>query len=106
TRGMRRWQDQTTAPAPLTPRHVSALEQIREGAVTVGELASQHGLTLTTVSGVLADLDRAGLIERHPAPTDPRRTDVQPVPCQASLVGEWLEGAAKPLGRVPDNATP
>ncbi len=107
-RGMRRWQDHAAppAPAPLSPRHVAALEQIRDGPVTVGELASRLGLTLPTVSGVLADLDRAGLIERHPDPADRRRTIVQIVPGQAALVGEWLDGAARPLARVLDKLTP
>src|SRR5215467_6484186 len=68
SRGMRRWQDGAAPPAtaPLSPRHVAALEQLLGGPVTVSELASRLGLTLTTVSGVLADLDRAGFIERHP----------------------------------------
>lgn len=69
TRGMRRWQDRAApvpVPSPLSPRHVAALEQIRGGPLTVGELASRLDLTLPTVSGVLADLDRAGLVERRP----------------------------------------
>jgi DNA-binding MarR family transcriptional regulator len=104
SRGMRRWQDGAAPPAtaPLSARHVAALEQVREGPVTVGELASRLGLTLPTVSGVLADLDRAGFIERHADPADRRRTIVQVVPAQAGLVGDWLDGAAKPLGRVLD----
>ena len=80
-RGMRRWQDHGAPPppAPLSPRHVAALEQIRGGPVTVGELASRLGLTLPTVIGVLADLgadrvsgmlDRAGIAD----PGGPRRT--------------------------------
>jgi DNA-binding MarR family transcriptional regulator len=107
TRGMRRWQDRATppAPAPLSPRHVAALEQIRAQPVTVGELAYQLGLTLPTVSGVLADLDRAGLIERHPDPADRRRTIVGIAPGQATLIGQWLDGAAKPLARVLDKLT-
>jgi DNA-binding MarR family transcriptional regulator len=106
-RGMRRWQDRTApTPAPLSPRHVAALEQIRGGPLTVGELASRLGLTLPTVSGVLADLDRAGLVERRPDPADRRRTIVQIVPGQATLIGHWLDGAAKPLARVLDQLTP
>jgi DNA-binding MarR family transcriptional regulator len=107
-RGMRRWQDHGAppAPAPLSPRHVAALEQIRGGPVTVGELASRLGLTLPTVSGVLADLDRAGLVERRPDPADRRRTIVQIIPGQAILIGEWLDGAASPLARVLDKLTP
>ena len=44
TRGMRRWQDRAApapVPSPLSPRHVAALEQIRGGPLTVGELASR-----------------------------------------------------------------
>jgi DNA-binding MarR family transcriptional regulator len=103
-RGMRRWQD-GAAPAtaaPLSPRHVAALEQLLGDPVTVGELASLLGLTLPTVSGVLADLARAGFIERYPDPADRRRTIVQVVPAQAALVREWLDGAARPLARVLD----
>ena len=109
TRGMRRWQDRAApapVPSPLSPRHVAALEQIRGGPLTVGELASRLGLTLPTVSGVLADLDRAGLVERRPDPADRRRTIVQIVPGQATLIGDWLDGAAKPLARVLDKLTP
>jgi DNA-binding MarR family transcriptional regulator len=105
-RGMRRWQDRAAPPAPLSPRHIAALEQIRGGPVTVGDLAARLGLTLPTVSGVLADLDRAGLVERHPDPADRRRTIVEIIPAQARLVGEWLDGAAKPLARVLDKLSP
>jgi DNA-binding MarR family transcriptional regulator len=107
TRGMRRWQDRAApAPAALSPRHVAALEQIRGGPLTVGELASRLDLTLPTVSGVLADLDRAGLVERRPDPADRRRTIVQIIPGQATLISHWLDGAAKPLARVLDKLTP
>src|SRR5258708_6848981 len=108
TRGMRRWQDGAApqAPAPLGPRHVAALQQLRGGPVTVGELASRLGLTLPTVSGVLADLDRAGFVDRHPDPADRRRTIVQVVPAQAALIGKWLAGAANPLPRVLDKRAP
>jgi DNA-binding MarR family transcriptional regulator len=108
TRGMRRWQDHATppAPTPLSPRHVAALEQIRGGPITVGELAARLGLTLPTVSGVLADLDRAGLVERSPDPADRRRTIVQIIPGKATVIGEWLDGAAMPLARVLDKLSP
>ena len=108
SRGMRRWQDRSAppTPAPLGPRHVAALEQLRGGPVTVSELAARLGLTLPTVSGVLADLDRAGLVSRQPDPADRRRTIVQVNPAQAALVGQWLDGAAGPLARVLDQLAP
>ena len=102
TRGMRRWQDGAApqAPAALGPRHVAALQQLRGGPLTVGELAARLGLTLPTVSGVLADLDRAGLIQRRPDPADRRRTIAAIISAQAPLIDEWLDGAAGPLARV------
>jgi DNA-binding MarR family transcriptional regulator len=108
SRGMRRWQDQIapSSSAPLGPRHVAALQQLRGGAVTVGELASRLGLTLPTVSGVLADLDRAGFIDRQPDPADRRRTLVQIHPAQSEVVEQWLDGAASPLARVLDQLAP
>jgi DNA-binding MarR family transcriptional regulator len=104
TRGMRRWQDQASpvAQAPLSPRHAAALEELRDGPLTVGELAERLGLTLPTVSGVIADLDRAGYVDRQPDPGDRRRTIVQIAPDKASLITQWLDGAASPIARVLD----
>jgi DNA-binding MarR family transcriptional regulator len=108
SRGMRRWQEDAAPPvtAPLSPRHVAALEQLLDGPATVSELAARLGLTLPTVSGVLADLDRAGFIERHPDPADRRRTIVAVIPDRAALIVEWLDGAARPLARVLDQLSP
>ena len=108
SRGMRRWQDRVapSSGTPLGPRHVAALQQLRGGPVTVGELASLLGLTLPTVSGVLADLDRAGFIDRQPDPADRRRTLVRVLPTQAAVVEQWLDGAASPLARVLDKLAP
>ena len=102
TRGMRRWQNQVSpmAQAALSPRHGAALEELRDGPLTVGELAERLGLTLPTVSGVLADLDRAGYVERQPDPADRRRIIAQIAPAKASLITQWLDGAASPIARV------
>lgn len=108
TRRMRRWQDGTAPPAPasLGPRHMAALQQLRGGPITVSELAARLGLSLPTVSGVLADLDRAGFVGRHPDPADRRRTIAAIVNAQAPLIDEWLDGAASPLARVLDKLSP
>ena len=107
-RGMRRWQDRGAPlpPAPLGPRHVAALEQLRGGPLTVSELAARLGLTLPTVSGVLADLGRAGFVDRSPDPADRRRTIVAIPAAQRELIGEWLDGAASPMARVLDRLDP
>jgi DNA-binding MarR family transcriptional regulator len=107
-RGMRRYQDQTTpqAPAPLGPRHVAALEQLRDGPLSVGVLASGLGLTLSTVSGVIAGLDRAGFVERSADRADRRRTIVEILPAARPAVERWLDGVAAPLARVLDKLAP
>ena len=101
-RGMRRWQDQASpaVQAPLSQRHAAALEEMRDGPLTVGELAERLGLSLPTVSGVLADLDRAGYVERRPDPDDRRRTIARITPAKASLIAQWLDGTASPIARV------
>jgi DNA-binding MarR family transcriptional regulator len=108
SKGMRRWQDHS-APrtrAPLGPRHVAALQQLRGGPLTVSELASRLELTLPTVSGVLAELDRASFVSRHRDPADRRRTIVEITPAQSTLISRWLDGAAGPLARVLDKLAP
>src|SRR6266536_846341 len=101
-RGMRRSQDraapQTTTP--LGPRHVAALEHLRDGPLTVGALATRLDLTLSTVSGVLADLDRAGFVVRAADTCDRRRTIVQISPAKDAEMRQWLDSAALPLARV------
>jgi DNA-binding MarR family transcriptional regulator len=103
-RGMRRSQDRAAPQtiASLGPRHVAALEHLRDGPLTVGTLAARLGLTLSTVSGVLADLDRAGVVTRQADAEDRRRTVVRIAPAKADLIEEWLDGAAQPLARVLD----
>jgi DNA-binding MarR family transcriptional regulator len=103
-RGMRRYQDQMTpqTSAPLSPRHVAALEQLRDGPLSVGKLAERLGLTISTVSGVLAGLDQAGFVERSADRADRRRTIVQIRPEARPEVEQWLDGAAAPLARVLD----
>ncbi|WP_326758984.1 MarR family transcriptional regulator [Streptomyces phaeochromogenes] len=107
-RGLRRSQD-LAAPqtlTPLGPRHVAALGQLREEPLTVGALASRLGLTLSTVSGVLADLDRAGFVTRTSDAGDRRRTIVQISPAKAAEIEQWLDGAAQPMSRVLDQLAP
>jgi DNA-binding MarR family transcriptional regulator len=61
---------------------------------------------LSLISGVLADLDRAGFIGRHPDEVDRRRTIVQITPAKNALIEQWLDGAAQPLARVLDRLAP
>lgn len=103
-RGMRRSQDRAAPQAivPLGPRHIAVLEHLRDGPITVGTLSARLDLSLSTVSGVLADLDRAGFVARHADADDRRRTIVRITPAKTALIEEWLDGAAQPLARVLD----
>jgi DNA-binding MarR family transcriptional regulator len=108
SRGMRRSQDRAAPQSvtPLGPRHVAALEQLRDGPLTVGTLAARLDLTLSTVSGVVADLDRAGFVVRQADAADRRRTIVAVAPDQRAVIDDWLDGAARPLARVLDRLAP
>jgi DNA-binding MarR family transcriptional regulator len=87
-------------PSVLGPRHVSALQQLREKPLSVGDLAARLGLSLSTVSGVVSELDAAGFVQRTTDAGDRRRTIVEIVPGQRARVEEWLDGASAPLARV------
>lgn len=107
TRGMRRrpvpagLQD-----AKLGPRHGVALSLLSErGPLTVGQLASELGLTLPTVSGIIAEVEQAGFVQRSADPADRRRTIVTLVPQHNKALDIWLDGATAPMARALDQLT-
>lgn len=55
---------------------------------------------------MLADLDRAGFVEKHADPADRRRTIVGVNPANRELIREWLDGAASLISRVLDKLDP
>lgn len=109
SRGLRRRQVSLPIAddAALGPRHSAALSLLREqGAMSVGEIASALGLTLATVSGVLADSERAGFVVRATDPRDRRRTIVSLAPEQHAAVSSWIDGATAPMERALDRLSP
>lgn len=82
---------------PIGPRHCAALRRLMNGPTTVGSLAGYMGITLPTASGLLAALDRAGLIIRSADPADRRRTIVDIRPERRDEVQTWLADLAEPL---------
>jgi DNA-binding MarR family transcriptional regulator len=61
----------------LGPRHMPVLfSLVRSPAASVGELAARFGLAPATISLLVNDLDRAGLVERREDEQDRRRTVV------------------------------
>jgi DNA-binding MarR family transcriptional regulator len=72
----------------LGPRHMPVLfSLVRKGPTSVGELAGWLGLAPATVSLLLNDLNRVGLVERREDDRDRRRTIVSvPAPHRRRLV--------------------
>jgi len=107
-RGMRRRPDEVVQlqGVALGPRHGSVLALVRDGERSVGSLAAEVDLNLATVSGLVADLERAGFVERWPDATDRRRTLVRVVPGNEPDVDLWLEGASAPIMRALNHLDP
>lgn len=88
SRGLLR--DRRDIPAPLRdafkrgslgPRHMPVLFTVaRRGPTSVGELAARLGLARPTVSLLVNELSRAGLVERAEDERDRRRTIVSVPP--------------------------
>jgi DNA-binding MarR family transcriptional regulator len=65
----------------LTARHGAVLTQLVPGpALSVGELAKRLGVSLSTASELVSELDRAGLALRREDPANRRRTLVSLAP--------------------------
>ena len=107
-RGLRKTpaEMEPTAATNLGPRHRSALAFIAEDDTSVGALAAALDLTLATASGLVADLEQAGFVERSTDPADRRRTIVRIPRDQKTCVESWLQGASAPLLRVLEKLSP
>jgi len=92
---------------PLGPRHFPALMVIvTRQPLTVGALAGLLHFSLATTSQLVADLDRAGLVQRRQDQADRRRTLVEVSPHNAAAVQEWYASRAEPLRRALERLTP
>lgn len=61
------------------PTDLKCLDLLRErGAITGSELAAITGLTTGAITGVVARLERAGFVCRHPDPKDGRKQILKP----------------------------
>jgi DNA-binding MarR family transcriptional regulator len=107
-RGLRRSPTETGVDGAdvLGPRHRSALALVRDHQASVSALAATLGLNLATTSGLVADLERVGFVERFTDPTDRRRTIVRMAPGRQACVDRWLQGATAPIVRVLEQLSP
>lgn len=79
----------------LAPRHLSLFAQLQyDGPLTVSELAQRLEVAPTTVSLMVADLSRRGVLVRREDESDRRRRIVAIAPELAAPVEQWLGGSA------------
>ena len=79
----------------LAPRHLALLAYLQyDGPLTVNELASRLEVAPTTVSLMVGDLSRHGVLTRREDDADRRRRIVAIAPGYAAPIGEWLAGSA------------
>ena len=110
-RGLRRQGDHQRylRGVTLQRRHalvLAALVALQGEPRSVGDLAEHLGLNLTTVSGVVAELERAGLVRRDQDPADRRRTIVRVLERRREAIDAWLDGAAAPILATLERLTP
>lgn len=75
----------------LTPRHLSLLSYLLfDGPLTVNELATRLEVAPTTVSLMVGELSRKGVVERREDEADRRRRIVSIAPARRSAIAAWL----------------
>ncbi|SDE07325.1 DNA-binding transcriptional regulator, MarR family [Glycomyces harbinensis] len=79
----------------LSPRHLSLLALLLfDGPATVNELAARLEVAPTTVSLMVGDLSRKGVLERREDEHDRRRRIVSITEAMRPEIEEWLAGSA------------
>jgi DNA-binding MarR family transcriptional regulator len=91
----------------LAPRHLALLAYLQyEGPLTVSELADRLEVAPTTVSLMVGDLSRSGILTRQEDDADRRRRIVAIAPDYAAPITEWLSGSAAAWTEVLEALTP
>ncbi|GAB2908479.1 MarR family transcriptional regulator [Streptomyces mayteni] len=79
----------------LAPRHLSLLSYLLfDGPMTVNELAARLRIAPTTVSLLVGDLHRKGILERREDEADRRRRIIAIAPDQQPAIAAWLAPGA------------
>jgi DNA-binding MarR family transcriptional regulator len=79
----------------LAPRHLALLAHLQyDGPLTVNELAARLEVAPTTVSLMIGDLSRHGILTREEDDADRRRRIVAIAPGYAAPITQWLSGSA------------
>ncbi|WP_395109745.1 MarR family winged helix-turn-helix transcriptional regulator [Actinomadura sp. SCN-SB] len=91
----------------LTARHGAVLTQlVAAQPASVSQLAQRLHVSLSTASGLVGDLSRAGLVTRHEDPGNRRRTLVSMPQRHRPLFEEFVAARAAPLLRAMDRLSP
>jgi DNA-binding MarR family transcriptional regulator len=79
----------------LAPRHLSMLSLLLlDGPLTVSQLAGMLGVAPTTVSLIVSDLSRKGVLVRHEDDADRRRRIIDISPDSRDAIAQWLSPGA------------
>jgi DNA-binding MarR family transcriptional regulator len=90
----------------LAPRHRSLLAYLAfDGPLGVNELAHRLEIAPATVSLMVSDLSRQGVIERHEDPNDRRRAIVSIAEAHREAIHQWFEGSAQAWRRAFESLT-
>lgn len=91
----------------LAPRHLALLAYLQyEGPLTVSQLSDRLEVAPTTVSLMIGDLSRRGILTRAEDEADRRRRIVAIAPDYAAPIAQWLSGSATAWAEVLEALTP
>ncbi|MER6002471.1 MarR family winged helix-turn-helix transcriptional regulator [Nonomuraea angiospora] len=91
----------------LAPRHLSLLAYLLfDGPMTVNELAARLEVAPATVSLMVGDLSRKGVLDRREDDADRRRTIVSITDRHQESINEWLGYGAKAWREALEPLTP
>lgn len=91
----------------LAPRHLSLLGYlVFDGPMPVNALAERLEVAPTTVSLMVGDLSRQGILERRADDADRRRTIVAIAPAHVDAIHGWLARGANAWRTALDPLTP
>lgn len=91
----------------LAPRHLALLAHLEyDGPAGVNELAARLEVAPTTVSLMVSELSRPGILRRTTDPADRRRRIVAVAPAYAAPISQWLSGSASAWESVMRDLSP
>ncbi len=77
--GFTRWAESRMEQQGMTPQRLRLMGLLMDnGPMTMGALSDELGVTATNITALVDALQKAGLVERKPHPTDRRAIMIQP----------------------------